>query len=128
MTPQDKEELKQLISENNQALIKEFDRKLDIRFAQHDEKLDKRFSQYDKKIGTLYNKFKEESDHKLEALIEHHDEKFNTIMEYVQDIPEIKHKLDVVFNQVGELTVKVEVIGQTVQNHEQRIQKLESKY
>lgn len=55
------------------------------------------------------------------------DHKIDMVLELVQDIPAIKTKLDLTFVKVGEIAIDVEVIKETVKDHEVRLQKLEAR-
>ena len=60
--------------------------------------------------------FKEDIDHKLDA-----------VLEFVKDVPEIKKKQDIMFDQMGAMAEDVAIIKEAVKDHEVRLQKLETR-
>ncbi len=61
----------------------------------------------------------------LASKIDDVNDKVETIL--TTEIPEIKRKIDLTFEKVGEIAVDVEVIKETVKDHEVRIQRLEAR-
>ena len=104
-----KRELEQLMARQANRVAKESDKRIAGRFEAWGKQSDERMQRY---IGGL----KEDFDHKLD-----------TVLEYVQDIPVMKQKLDATFEAVGALTVDVEVIKDAIKDHELRLQRLEMK-
>ena len=100
-----------------------------------DEQLEKMFAKQADRVAKEWNiemkKWQQESDERMEryigALKEDTDDKFQTIFEYVQDIPAMKEKLDLLFDKVGELTEKDTLLTEVAKDHKVRLQRLEQK-
>jgi hypothetical protein len=84
----------------------------------------------EKQAEKAVSKMRKESDERIQrylgGLKEDFDRKLDTIMEYVKDTPAIK-KLNITFDKVGEIAVDTEIIKEAVNNHERRLERLESR-
>ena len=74
-------------------------------------------------LESVLNKQSEKTELYLVALKEDFDHKVNSILEVVNDLPNIKSKVDLTFDKVGEIASDVEVIKETVKDHEVRLQR-----
>lgn len=61
------------------------------------------------------------------GLKEDFDHKLDVVMEYVQEIPAIKEKQDMMFEKIGEMAIEIEVIKEAVADHSVRLEKVEAK-
>lgn len=59
------------------------------------------------------------------ALKEDFDSKLDTVLEQTKAIPEMQQTLNATFEEVGKLRVDMEVVKETIKDHEQQLQKLE---
>lgn len=80
----------------------------------------------ERKLKEILQEQQEQTERYLGALKEDFDHKLGAVLEYVKDIPEMKEKQDVMFDQLGQLTEVSTMIKEAVQDHEQRLQKIES--
>lgn len=78
-------------------------------------------------IEGVLKKQQETTERYIGGLKEDFDHKLDVVMEYVKDIPAIKEKQDMMFEQMGQMAVDIEVIKETVKDHEQRLQKVEAR-
>lgn len=66
-----------------------------------------------------------ESDERMQRYVgglkEDFDHKVDTVLEYVEDVSEIKQTVDLTFEKVGEIAVDLEVVKEAVKDHEQRL-------
>ena len=80
-------------------------------------------------INALIKSLKEESDkeikHYIGALTESHQHTIDAITEQTKDIPEIKRTVDMIFENMGKQEVDIEVLKESVRDHERRLQKIE---
>lgn len=88
------------------------DRTLNTYQMQTDQKIDGLKDDIERYIGVL----KEDFDHQLQ-----------TVLEYVKDVPAIKEKQDIMFDQMGVMTEDIAVIKEAVKDHEVRLQKIEAR-
>lgn len=76
-------------------------------------------------VDKILKKYQKQTEQYLGSLKEDFDHKLDAVLEYVSDVPEMKTKIDLTFEKVGEFTEKVEVATDVLKDHEQRIRKIE---
>lgn len=99
MTEQDKNEFKEILKgyqDNTDALIKK-----------------------------LSEESKEEIKHYMGALSESHQHTIDAIKEDTKDVPEIKRMVTMMFENMGKQEIDIEVLKESVRDHERRLQKVE---
>jgi hypothetical protein len=91
----------------------------------------KELSAQEKKFEVFVKKQMEqqrkEFEHYTGVLAEDFDHKLQAVAESVQVLPEMQETLNATFEKVGEISVDVEVIKETIQDHERRLQHLETR-
>lgn len=83
--------------------------------------------QTEKYVNGVLKKQQETTERYVGGLKEDFGHKLDAVMEYVKDIPAIKEKQDMMFEQMGQMAVDIEVIKETVKGHEPRLQKVEAR-
>lgn len=82
-------------------------------------KAEKHFEQH---IDDKLKEYQEQTERYLGALKEDFDYKLDTVLEHVKTIED---KQDMMFDKIGVMAEDIEIIKDTVQNHERRITALE---
>ena len=86
---------------------------------------------FEKLVTDLQTKSSEETQRYIGALMEQYKWDMDAIKENLQlilkDIPEMKRMLEILVETTGQHEVDIEMLKEAYQNHEERLQKVESK-
>lgn len=86
---------------------------------------------FEKLVTDLQTKSSEETQRYIGALMEQYNWDMDAIKENLQsilkDIPEMKRMLEILVETTGKHEVDIEILKEAYQNHEERLQKVETK-
>jgi hypothetical protein len=81
----------------------------------------------EKKLEEILSRQRQQTERYLGTLKEDFDHKLDAVLEYVKDVPAIKEKQDIMFDQMGEMAENLTIVTEAVKNHEERLQQSEAR-
>lgn len=82
---------------------------------------------FEKLVVDLQKKSEEKTERYIGAMMENHQHTLDAISENTKDIPKMKEMIDIMFENMGKQEGDIEMLKDAYQNHEERLQKVESK-
>jgi hypothetical protein len=130
-----KEGLEQMLAQQADRVAQESDRRMGNLQKASDEKMKEYIGnvtkESDKRMKEYMGELTKESDERMKVYIgglkEDFDSKLETVLELVEEIPNIKAKQDMMFEKIVEVAEDVTILKETVADHALRLQRLEAR-
>lgn len=124
----DEKKLRDILAEQQkqtEEAIGSFRQDVDQKFTEQQKQTEKMISSFRQDVDQKFEKQQEQTERYIGSLKEDSDHRLDAVLEYVEDIPEIKEKQNIMFEQMGRNAEEIVLNKEAIKNHEVRLQKHE---